>query len=444
MTTEPMTRRRVILGAARSGMAAMLAGGIAPLVIPGRAHADARRPANSRLGVGVIGVGMHGRGHLSRALKNPGMQVIGVCDVDTTRRQAGKHSADEHYAKETPGYSGTLAFVDHRDLLAAPGLDAVFIATPDHWHALQLIDAAAARKHIYVEKPLSHSLRDAKAMVDAVRAHHVVCQVGSQQRTEFSGRFIRAVELVRNGRVGRLVSVQVGLPTSRVGPSAVPCDLAEEAMEPGLDWERWLGPAPMRAYSSVLSPRGVHNHYPDWRLYREYSGGMVTDWGAHNLDIAQWGLDRDASGPVLVEPPRVQNGQYGARLVYDHGVEVSHGGANGVMFTGERDWLFVSREKVMASRDDVLKELADDAGVRLPRPADHHADWLEAIETGRRPVCDVEIGARSAACCHLMNLAYWHGRSMRWDPAAWRFVNDTEADGWMDVPRRAGYDLPGP
>jgi len=443
MTTASVTRRRVILGSARAGLAAILAGGVAPLVLPRAALGGAsRRGANGRLGVGIIGVGIHGRGHLKRALKNPGMQVVGVCDVDTTRRDAARATADEHYAKETPGYTGTRAFVDHRDLLAAPGLDAVFIVTPDHWHAHQVIDAARARKHIYVEKPLSHTLRDARAMADAVRAHGVTCQVGSQQRTEFSRRFIQAVEFVRNGRLGTLVSVQVGLPTSRVGPSAVACDLPEEPVEPGLDWDRWLGPAPARPYHSVLSPRGVHDHYPEWRLYREYSGGMVTDWGAHNLDIAQWGLDRDDSGPVLVEPPRVQHGHYGASLVYDHGVEVSHAGANGVMFTGEREWLFVARDRLVASRDDVLKELGEDATVRLPRPADHHADWLEAIETGRRPVCDVEVGARSAACCHLMNLAYWHGRAMRWDPAAWRFVDDAEADAWMDLPRRPGYERP--
>jgi predicted dehydrogenase len=385
---------------------------------------------------------MHGRSLLSRALKRSGLHVVAVCDVDRTRREAARSSVDEHYAKESPGYSGTRGFTDHREMLEVEGLDAVIIATPDHWHAPQVIDAARAGKHVYVEKPLSHTLREGRVMVEAVRASGVVCQVGSQQRTEYSGRFIRAVELVRNGRVGRVVSVQVGLPTSRVGPSAVACDLPGEEPEPGLDWDRWLGPAPWRAYSSVLSPRGVHDHYPEWRLYREYSGGMVTDWGAHNLDIAQWALGRDASGPVRVEPPRAADADHGARLVYDDGVEVVHGGANGVMFTGEKAWLFVSREKIMASRDEVLKDPEEGESFRLPRPADHLTDWLEAIERGGRPSADVEVGARTAACCHLLNLAYWHGRVLRWDPIAWRFVGEHRDDELMDVPRRAGYELP--
>lgn len=439
MRQRPITRRGLVLGAAQAGLAAILASGVAPLALAG---GGVRRAANSRLGVGVIGVGIHGRSHLNRALKHPALQVLAVCDVDTTRREASRASADEHYARESPGYSGTRAFVDHRELLEMPGLDAVFIVTPDHWHAIQVIDAARAGRHIYVEKPLSHTLREARAMADAVRASGVVCQVGSQQRTEYSGRFIRAVELVRNGRLGRLVSVQVGLPHSRVGPSAIPCDLPEEQMEPGLDWDRWLGPAPWRPYHSVLSPRGVHEHYPEWRLYREYSGGMITDWGAHHLDIAQWALDRDASGPVGVEPPRNPRADHGARLIYDDGVEVVHGGASGVMFTGEKGWLFVSREKIMASRDEALKEPDEGESFRLPRPADHLADWLDAIETGRRPVADVEVGARTAACCHLLNLAYWHRRPFRWDPRAWRFIDEPHADALMDVPRRAGYELP--
>lgn len=441
MTSGTITRRGLVLGAARTGLAGILASGLAPLALAGRGR---RRPPNSRLGVGVVGVGIHGRAHLGRALKHPALQVLAVCDVDTTRREAARASADEHYAGETPGYSGTRAFVDHRELLDLPGLDAVFIVTPDHWHANQVLDAARAGRHIYVEKPLSRTLREARVMADAVRSAGVVCQVGSQQRSEYSGRFIRAVELVRNGRLGRLVSVQVGLPDSRVGPSAIPCDLPEESLEPGLDWDRWLGPAPLRPYNSILSPRGVHNHYPEWRLYREFSGGMVTDWGAHHLDIAQWALDRDASGPVAVEPPRRPHADHGARLVYDDGVEVIHGGPSGVMFTGEKDWLFVSRETLRASRDEVLKELDEAERFRLPRPADHLADWLDAIDSGRHPVADVEVGARTAACCHLLNLAYWHRRAFRWDPRAWRFVDEPDAEALIDAPRRTGYELPAP
>jgi predicted dehydrogenase len=438
MTEKRLSRRDALRGFAAASAAL---GGLT--LSAGRASAAARprraasTRANSTLGVGVIGVGIHGRAHLNGFLSNPRVRVVGVCDVDTTRREdAVRRSAEKHGAE-----GACRAFVDYRELLAMPGLDAVVIVTPDHWHANQVIDAARAGKHVYVEKPLSRTILEAKLMVDAVRTHGVVCQVGSQQRTEYDGRFARAVELVRSGRIGPLVSIQVGIPASKVGPSAVPCDLPEEPAETGLDWDRWLGPAPSRPYSSVLSPRGVHGHYPEWRLYREYSGGMMTDWGAHNFDIAQWGLDRDASGPFVIDPPRVVGAAYGARMVYDNGVAVEHAGANGVMFTGQKGWLFVSREALLADREDVLKPLAESETVRLPRPGGHHADWLDAIEQSRRPVCDVEVGARTVACCHLMNLAYRHGRPLRWDPASWRFIADPQADAWLDEPRRSGYEL---
>lgn len=429
MTHEQLTRRQAISRVAAGAAAAGALG-----VFSVRARAGSARPA-SPLGVGIIGLGIHGRSHLDSFLSNPRVRVVAVCDVDTTRREDGLRRSAEKYG------SPVRAFVDYRELLAMPGLDAVVIVTPDHWHANQVIDAARAKKHIYVEKPLSRTLTEARLMVDAVRRHGVVCQVGSQQRTEHEGRFARAIEVVRNGRIGPLVSVQVGIPTSRVGPSSVPCDLPEEPIEPGLDWDRWLGPAPLRPYSSVLSPRGVHKHYPDWRLYTEYSGGMMTDWGAHNFDIAQWALDRDASGPFVIDPPRVVGASYGARMVYDNGVAVEHGGANGVMFTGQKGWVFVARDRLLAHRDDVLKDLTDAETFRVARSPNHHADWLDAIEQNRRPICDVEIGARTVACCHLMNLAYRHGRPLRWDPAAWRFINDPQADAWMDEPRRPGYEL---
>jgi predicted dehydrogenase len=438
MSTRAWSRRDVLAGVGAAVVAL-------PLILPSPAEARVRRVASrgsgDRLAVGVIGVGMHGRWHLRALLRNPQVRVVGVCDVDTTRREDALALANDAYTKASPSPAPVRAFNDYRELLAMQELDAVVIATPDHWHALMVIDAARAKKHIYVEKPLSRTLREAKLMLEAVRRHGVVCQVGSQQRTEYDGRFIRAVEFVRNGRIGLLISVQVGIPTSRVGPSAVACDLPDEPPEPGLDWDRWLGPAPMRAYNSILSPRGVHNHYPEWRLYREYSGGMMTDWGAHNFDIAQWALDADASGPVIVEPPRM-GGQFGARLVYANGVTVEHGGANGIMFTGQKGWLFVSRERLLASHEEFLKPLSEEERFRCERPSSHHADWLDAITANRRPVCDIEVGARTVACCHLMNLAYWHGRTLRWDPEAWTFPDDVEACSWLDEARREGYELP--
>lgn len=411
----------------------------APLILTTRATASGlpRRAPGERIGLGFIGMGIQNRFHLRAFLDHPDAQVLAVCDVDTTRREHCVAAANEKY-----GNSDCKGYLDSRELLARPDIDAVVIATPDHWHAIQVIEAAKAGKDIYCEKPLCFTLAEAKAMVDAVRKHERVFQTGSQQRTEFGGRFRTACELVRNGRVGEIVSVSVGIHAYKGSPTSKPCDLPEEPMEPGLDWDRWLGPAPKRPYNSILSPRGVHNFYPDWRMYREYSGGMITDWGAHMFDIAQWGLDMDALGPVEALPPRKEGAQFGARLVYGSGIEATHEGPTGVMFTGTRGWLFVSREEIRASHDSIVNEPLGGDAPRLPAPANHRQDWIDCIRTRSKPVCDVEVGARSFACCALTNLAYWHRQAVRWNPATWELEGDGTVRSWADYTRRAGFELP--
>jgi predicted dehydrogenase len=358
--------------------------------------------------------------------------VLAVCDVDTTRRNEAKARVDKAYAN-----SDCKAFNDYRELLALPGIDAVVIATPDHWHAIQCLHAMAGKKDIYCEKPLTLTLAEGKALIDAARKQGTIFQTGSQQRSEYNHVFAQACEYVRSGRLGQVLTVHVG-----VGVSSRPCDLREEPMEPGLDWDKWLGPAPLRPYHSILSPRGVHNHYPNWRLYKEYSGGMMTDFGAHHFDIAQWGLGMDDSGPVEIIPPADEKTDHGCALVYAGGVRVVHGGPSGTTFIGDRGLIHVDRGVISSTPEGILKEPLKDGDVKLPRPASHLDDWFDCLRTRARPICDVEIGARSVACPLLCNLAYWHRRSMKWDPKAWAFA-DAEANGWRDYPRRAGYELPG-
>lgn len=392
-----------------------------------------RRGANDAIGVGLIGMGIQNRYHLGVLVKNPGVRVVAVCDVDTTRREDAKRRVDEAY-----GHSSCGAHVDYREVLARGDVDAVVISTPDHWHGIQVIEAAKAGKDIYCEKPLSHTIGEARAMIEAVRKHGRVLQTGSQQRSEYEGRFRRAVELVRSGRLGTLLAVYVG-----VGNSSVWCDLPEEEPEPGLDWDRWLGPAPERPYNSVLSPRGVNSHYPDWRRYREYSGGLLTDWGAHHFDIVQWALGADEGGPVEVIPPRDESAPRGARLVYPGGVEVVHGGPAGITFVGTEGTLFVDRERLESRPGRIVEEPIGEGEFRLPdAPADHRQNWLDCIRSRQKPVCDVEIGARSVTVCHLANLAYWHRRRLKWDPQRWEFPGDAEANGWREYERRRGYELP--
>src|ERR1035437_6685720 len=263
----------------------------APLLLHTARGASARKGPNDRITMGVIGTGTQGRGLLNNFLAMPDTQVVAVCDVDTTRREHHRKVAEEFYSiKENKEYKGCTGYKDFRELLARQDIDAVVIAVPDHWHAYVAIAACTAGKDVYCEKPLSLTIHEARAMVNAARKYDRVFQTGSMQRS--SNEFRKACELVRNGRLGKIKQVIVDM-----GPPSKPCDLPEEAMEPGLNWDMWLGPAPQRPYNSVLSPRGVHTHFPDWRNYREYSGGMMTDWGAHHFDIAQWGLGMDDSGP---------------------------------------------------------------------------------------------------------------------------------------------------
>src|SRR5262245_51009620 len=329
MTTKRLTRRSFV-------QSATVLTSAAPFLLPARVWSADSKP-NDRLTLGFIGNGTQGRGLMGGFLGRKDTQTLAVCDVDTTRRENAKKIVEDHYAKQNDAsFKGCAAYNDFRELLDRKDIDAVVIATPDHWHALIAIAAARAGKDIYCEKPLCESIHEARAMVQAVRQHQRVFQTGSMQRS--SKEFRIACELVRNGHIGRVQRVEVA-----VGGPGVPCDLPTEADEPGLDWNLWLGPAPLRGYHSELSPRGVHKHFPNWRNYREYGGGMVTDWGAHHFDIAQWGLGMDESGPTEIFPVTDPKATHGVHFTYANGVEVVHNSGNGVWFHGTEGKIYVNR-----------------------------------------------------------------------------------------------------
>jgi len=425
-----MPRRTFLHAAAAVSAMAILTSGAAGA---GRV----RRPLG-QLGIGFIGMGIQSRYHLDAFMKSDRTRVLGVCDVDTVRREDAKKKVDAHY-EASAGSAGCGSYVDYHELLARKDIDAVVISTPDHWHAIQVIDACKAGKDIYCEKPLTFTLDEGRLCIEAVRKHARILQTGSQQRTDYDGRFRTAVEYVRSGRLGPMYAIYCG-----VGESSAWCDLPEEPMEPGLEWDRWLGPAPRRPYNAVLSPRGVHDFYPNWRKYREYSGGFLTDWGAHHFDIAQWMLDADGSGPVDIIPPVDAQAMHGARFRYSNGVEVVHGGPFGVMAVGERGSIYVDRDRITSEPASILKEPLGEKDVRLPVINDHRNNFLDCIVSRARPVCDVEVGARSIAVAQLANLAYWNRQRLSWDPAAWQFAgsNAAQANQWRDYARREGYGLP--
>lgn len=431
---KEMSSRRSFL---KQGLTAFSAFSILPsgLYTATAQNSAANAPSN-RITMGFIGVGKQGGGLLGSFLNRDSVQVVAVCDVDTTRREHHQKRVNDFYSKKSGSYKGCAAYNDFRELLAREDIDSVVIATPDHWHALIGIAAAQSGKDIYCEKPLTNTIHEARALVNATRKHDRIFQVGSQQRS--SGEFKRVCEWVQNGRIGKVQKVQVS-----VGGPSDWCQLEEKPAPEGLDWDMWLGPAPERGWNEVMSPVGVHNNYPMWRMQREYAGGMMTDWGAHHFDIAQWGLGMDHSGPVEILPP---NGTAREFLTYRYanGIEMIHtpDETNGVTFYGTDGWIFVNRSGFKASSEEISKEPIGENEIHLYHSRDHHADFLNCMKTRKKPICDVEVGTRSVTVCHLGNLAYWNNRSLKWNPEAERFVNDPEANMyWLDINRRGEWQI---
>jgi predicted dehydrogenase len=444
MSFGSSTRRRFIQNTA------LLAA--APLILPSRVWAQASAPSK-RLTLGCIGMGKQMKGHLGGFIQRDDVEVLAVCDVDTTRREAAKKKVDDAYTKKAgETYKGCAAYNDFRELLARKDIDAVVIATPDHWHTFIAIAAVNAGKDVYCEKPLTYNVHEAIELVKAVRKSNRVFQVGSQQRS--SKEFRIAAELVRNGVLGRVSAIGVSF-----GDPAVPFAEPAEEMEPGLDWDRWCGPGPLVGYSSVLSPRGIHDHYPKWRNTWEFGGGAITDWGAHHLDIAQWALNADGSGPVEVRAAQ-PGAKRGAQLVYADGTVVTHVRGKGVSFYGSEGECHVNRGKfelildgktvhkfwdkevdktTSMEREVTLteRELLANAKIKLYNSKSHFQDFLDCVQSRKRPICDVEIGASSVTACHVMNFAYHYGASFKWNPEKKRFASGGNAK-WLTRDRYRG------
>ncbi len=450
-TNTRTTARRSFL---KSGLAATAA----PFLLPSRVWAAEGSP-NAKIRMAFIGTGKQNGGLMRGFMGNMDeVQVMAVCDVDTTRREHAKKTVLDFYASK--GRTEKIdAYNDFREVLARKDIDAVCIATPDHWHAIITTAALASGKDVYCEKPLVHSVEEAVAVMDGVKRHNRILQTGSMQRS--SKEFRAACEVVRNGFIGEVKSVicQFGVPGK-------PCDLPEQPAAPGLDWDRWLGPAPSRPYSSVLSPRGVHDNFPDWRLFKEYGGGYVTDWGAHHLDIAQWALGMDESGPVEVRIPGNQKDlKEGAQLVYANGVTVTHqNNGYGVDITGTEGTVKVNRGRIevivkgqtlasfgeKGSNTSLDREIAKLDATLLKEPkvmlyrtknGNHLQDFLSSVRSRQKSCTHEIIGARSATVCNLMNIGYYQGTGFGWDPAAMNFKGPGTDPAWLKYAYRGDWKL---
>jgi predicted dehydrogenase len=412
-------------------------GAAATLTVPGL-RAWAKAAPSERIRLGFIGVKGQGIGDLKGFLKQPACQVVAVCDVDTKVLAAAKALAE----KETQGSIQT--FADYRKLLDSKDIDAVVIATPDHWHALPTIHACMAGKDVYCEKPLSLTVAEGQAMLKAARKYSRVVQTGSQQRSEYKGFFKIAVDLVRAGKLGKLTSIKAGIARVNFTDRAVAG--AKDGPPPAeLDYETWLGPAPTRPYN----PNRVHYLF---RFFWDYSGGQMTNWGAHNLDIAQWGLGMDESGPVeisakatfnaqgLYEVPEKQHMTY----KYANGLTVLCGQEYkmGCTFEGEKGTIYADRNKLEVKPESLLKDIDREDYAKKYRGGNHMANWLECIKSRATPNADVAIGHRTATVCHLGNIAVRTGRTIRWDPASEQIVGDADAAAMLSRTYRKPWEMP--
>jgi predicted dehydrogenase len=391
-------------------------------------RARRKRPAASdRIGIGFIGVGRRGASLASSFLYLREAEVLAVCDVDQKRRER----TALRLARRSPNLKTSK---DYREVLGRKDVDAVVIATPDHWHAIMAIEAARAGKDIYCESPISLTVREARAVVAAARRYGRVFQMGAQSRSYAACR--QACELVRSGRIGQVKTVHV-----QAGAPSRDCNLPGEAVPEGFDWDLWLGPAPRAPYNRQRC--GVAGSGWGWWQWRDYSGGYMTYHGAHRIDLVQWGLGMDAGGPVEIVPPDAK-ARKPLTYRYANGVEVYNArGPNkvDVEFTGPNGSIGTWPGGMKTWPEELGKQPPGAGDVQLYRSDNHVGNFLECIKTRRRCVSDAEVGCRTATVCHLGNIATWLGRPLKWDPVKERFVGDAEADRWLARPKRAPWHL---
>ena len=416
MQTPSLSRRRFLSTTAVAS---------APFILPSGILSAEVKP-NDKISVGFIGMGKQNGGLMNRFMGAKEAICVAVSDCDTNRRNAARDKANARQKNKD-----CKAYEDFRELIARKDIDAVCIATPDHWHAIQTIAALESGKDVFCEKPLTHNVHESVEVMKAVKNNKRVLQTGSMQRS--SREFRIACELVRNGVIGEVKRTAVN-----IGGPGRPCDLKTEKDEPGLDWDMWIGPGPMRGYSSVLSPRGVHGHFPAWRNYKEYGGGMVCDWGAHMIDIIQWGLNKDSSGPVATIPAKDPKAMKGAQLVYEGDIHMMHGEGQGATFYGTDGRVECHRgllglykgDKLIAGKSDrndksknlnqemdrIEAEVLKDAKVKLYDSNNHVGDFLNSMKSRKKPITNEVVGARTSIACHLLNQTYYNQTAIAWDP----------------------------
>jgi predicted dehydrogenase len=448
---QKVSRRSIL----KTGLGAAAAAGF-PAIVPATVFGQTA-PSN-RINIGAIGVGRISRAHDLEAIRKYDFaRIIAVCDLDANRLELGKTLVNGYYAKDGKPYHGVTGYRDYRELLANKDVDAVVISTPDHQHAVLTVNAVRAGKDVYLQKPASLTIAEGRYMADAVKASKRIFQIGSQQRSW--KQFHRACELVRNGRIGEVQHVEIGLPGDPSGP-----DAPEMPVPPNLNYDAWLGTTPVVYYTEMRVHPQKGFDRPGWLRCEQFGAGMITGWGAHHVDTAHWGMNTELTGPVEIwgtaEFPTYGlwdvHGKFKTEARYANGMTMSISGdyPNGIKFIGAKGWIFVTREEnvtagdpggpiqgqpLVASDPKILDSVIGPNELHLYTSDEHHGNWLECIRTRKETIAPVEIAHRSCSTCLLHHIAMKTRRKLYWDPVKERFKNDDQANAMLSRPQRAPY-----
>ena len=456
-----MNGRRKFMKSSLMGASAAF---VVPTIVPSSVF-GANAPSN-KINIGQIGFGRIAKSHdLPETMKNEIARVVAVSDVDSKRARDGKEFLEKYYADKTgkKDYINVTSYGDYREMLEDSKIDAVIISTPDHWHAKPAIDAALAGKDIYLQKPASLTISEGRKMSDIVHRTGVVFQVGSQQRSiDPWPQFHRACELVRNGRIGKIKEVYIGLPGDPSGEEE-----SEMPIPANLDYDMWLGSTPMVYYTEKrVHPQKDYSR-PGWLRCEQFGAGMITGWGAHHLDTAHWGMGTEFTGPVEVEAEASfptsglwnVHGDFKVKAKYDNGVVMHVSGeyTNGVKFVGSEGWIFVARGKPVTSSDPtsgneskksldasdpkILDSVIGREEIRLYQSPEQHKNWLDCIRSRELTVASAEVAHRSCSACLVSHIAMKLPRKLFWDPVNERFKNDDEANSMLERPQRHPWGL---
>jgi predicted dehydrogenase len=456
------SRRDFLKSALRGGIGLA----VLPQIIPARLFGvDA---PGKKIQVAQIGCGRMGRSDMGNVLKEPLARVVAVCDLDSKRLAAGKKMAEDYYSDQGESGVNVKTFHDYRDVLASPEIDAIVVTVPDHSHARLAIAAAIAAKHVYVQKPVTYSIVEAIALRKTVEATKIILQTGSQQRSEHPWKSFRvASEAVRNGRIGQLQTIKIGVGLDKAsGHAPAPMRVPEN-----LDYEHWLGSAPEQAYMERrVHPQDSLEGRPGWITTEDFGLGMITNWGAHHVDIAQWAMGQELGGPVTIESHAefmhddawTVHTTYHVEMRYPKNVQLilDNNFETGIRFEGDEGWIFCTRseEKVTASdpnaplnRDTLLPLRASDPKILSPLDGNafrwmpsktHHGNWLESIVANRQPIAPIQQSARSLEACAAAWISMKLKRKLTWDAATEMFVGDDAANALRGrKARKPEYDL---